>query len=137
MTPKPIFEIDGTKIRTLEDFFDEISRVLRPGVSWERNLDAFNDILRGGFSPPQIGGFVLRWNASDTSRERLSYPETVRELEKRLERCHPSNRESVRKQLAEAQQGRGAVVFDWLVDIIRDHGSAGNQSEDQIELILA
>lgn len=39
-------------------------------------LDAFNDILRGGFGTPE-GGFVLRWARSEISRKNLSYPETV------------------------------------------------------------
>src|SRR5262245_39633780 len=56
-----------------------LSQVLIPGAAWGRNLDAFNDILRGGFGTPE-GGFVLQWINSALSRERLGYPETVRRL---------------------------------------------------------
>jgi len=45
---KPIYEIDGERVQSLEAFYDEISRQLIPDVFWGRNLDAFNDILRGG-----------------------------------------------------------------------------------------
>lgn len=55
MDRKKIYEIDGAHFSTLEDFYDEISRVLIPGAYWGRNLDAFNDILRGGFSTPEEG----------------------------------------------------------------------------------
>jgi hypothetical protein len=27
-------------------------------------------------------------------------------------------------------------VFDWLVEIIRDHGAGGDQAEDNVELVL-
>src|ERR671911_2815289 len=86
------YEIDGKNFSTLEGFYDEISRVLIPGAWWGRNLDAFNDILRGGFVTPE-SGFTLRWLNHDVSRRRLGYDETVRQLELTLQRCHPSHRE--------------------------------------------
>jgi RNAse (barnase) inhibitor barstar len=64
------FEIDGANFSTLDEFYEEISRVLVPGVYWGRNLDAFNDILRGGFGTPS-GGFTLRWKNHELSRARL------------------------------------------------------------------
>jgi len=70
MEPQKSYEIDGSRFSTLEGFFDEVSDVLIPGMWWGRNLDAFNDILRGGFGTPE-GGFVLRWKRSTLSRQRL------------------------------------------------------------------
>jgi len=129
------YVIDGARFSTLEEFYDEISRVLIPGAYWGRNLDAFNDILRGGFGTPD-DGFVLRWQNSQISRQRLAYPETARQLQLRLQRCHPTNRECVRKELASAQRGRGPTVFDWLVEIIGEHGPGGIEAEDGVELQL-
>ena len=51
----PTVTIDGNAFRTLEEFYDEISRKLVPGASWGRNLDAFSDILSGGFGTPDGG----------------------------------------------------------------------------------
>lgn len=133
---KPVYEIDGRDFATLEEFYGVISRVLVPGAVWGHNLDAFNDILRGGFGTPK-GGFVLRWKNSSVSRERLGYPETVRQLESRLTRCHPSNRESVRQKRDHAQKQTGPTVFDWLVEIIGVHCEGGSEQEDGVELILA
>lgn len=130
------YEIDGQKLATLEDFYDEVSRVLIPGAAWGRNLDAFNDILRGGFGTPD-DGFTLRWKNHEMSRVRLGYGETVRQLERRLERCHPLNLESVRGDLERARAGEGATVFDWLVGIIRDHGEGGTEADDNVKLVLA
>jgi hypothetical protein len=130
------FEIDGRRFDTLEGFFDEISRVLIPDAEWGHNLDAFNDILRGGFGTPD-GGFVLRWINSDLSRQRLGYAETVRQLEKRLQRCHPTNRPSVAADLEDAKRGQGPTAFDWLLAILSVHATGGAEEEDGVELILA
>ena len=74
-----VYEIEGRRFHTLEEFFDEISAVLIPGAEWGRNLDAFNDVLRSGFGTPQ-GGFTIRWQDHALSRERLGYKETIRQL---------------------------------------------------------
>jgi RNAse (barnase) inhibitor barstar len=132
---KPAFEIDGSKFSTLEEFFEEISRVLIPGSYWGRNLDAFNDILRGGFGTPE-GGFTIKWKNSTMSRERLGYKETIRQLQLRLRRCHPSNRNWVGAELVAAGNGVGSTVFDWIIEIIRVHGSGGREAEDGVDLIL-
>ena len=86
-----VYEIDGQRFSTLEDFYAEVSRVVIPGADWGHNLDAFNDILRGGFGTPD-GGFTVRWLQHAVSRERLGYSETIRQLELRLARCHSANR---------------------------------------------
>lgn len=133
---KPVYEIDGSRFSTLEEFYDEVSRVLIPGAEWGRNLDAFNDILRGGFGTPD-GGFVLRWGNADVSRARLGQEETIRQLGLRLTRCHPSNRAHVAQQLASARLGEFDTVFEWLLEIIRVHGPGGDESDDGVDLVLA
>ena len=130
------YEIDGSRFSTLEGFFAEISEVLIPGEYWGHNLDAFNDILRGGFGTPEEG-FRLVWKNSDLSRERLGYSETVRQLRLRLTRCHPLNRESVTETLESALKKEGPTVFDWLVEIIKVHCSGGDEEEDNVELVLS
>jgi RNAse (barnase) inhibitor barstar len=132
---KAVYEIDGRDFATVEEFYDVVSRVLIPGAYWGHNLDAFNDILRGGFGTPE-GGFILRWKHAAVSRERLGYPETVRQLELRLSRCQPSNREWVGQDLEQARQGIGPTAFDWLVDIIEIHCAGGREQEDGVELII-
>jgi RNAse (barnase) inhibitor barstar len=128
------YEIDGTRFSTLEEFFAETDRAMQLG-RWGHNLDAFNDVLRGGFGTPEEG-FAIRWKNHSISKERLGYPETVRQLRLRLERCHPANRETVTRCLKDAEQGRNQTAFDWLVEIIRRHGPDGEEQEDRVELIL-
>ena len=121
---KLTYVIDGATFSTLEGFYDATSTVLIPGVYWGRNLDAFDDILGGGFGTTEAG-FVLVWKNSDLSRACLGYPETVRYLEQRVRKCHPSNVPRVREELARAKQGEGATLFDWLVQIIEDNAAWG------------
>src|SRR5690348_4215366 len=120
-----VYLIDGERFSTLEEFYSEIDRVMQFSP-WGHNLDAFNDILRGGFRTPE-GGFVIRWVNHNTSRHKLGYEETIRQLERGLERCHPSNRASVMEYVDEARRQVGPTVFDWLVEIIRRHGPAGSE----------
>ena len=129
------YEIDGENFSTLEEFYDEISRVVIPGADWGRNLDAFNDILRGGFGTPDEG-FALRWKNHAVSQQALGYEETTRQLELMLGRCHPNHRAEFRAELEDARAGRGPTVFEWLVEIIQIHGEGGGEAEDNVELVL-
>jgi RNAse (barnase) inhibitor barstar len=128
--------IDGREFSTLEEFAEHFSsRVLEGSHQWRGNLDGFNDILRGGFGTPEEG-FQLVWEHSDLSRRTLGYAETSRQLESRLQRCHPSNRNAVAAELQDAIDGKGPTVFDWLLEIIQDHGPGGVESEDGVVLEL-
>jgi len=118
------YQIDGSRFATLEGFYEEVARVLIPDASWGRNLDAFNDILRGGFGTPS-GGFVIDWKNHALSKERLGYDETVRQLEILLGICHPENRNKLLIDLERARSHQGPTVFDWLEDIIRIHYQGG------------
>ena len=131
-----VYEIDGRRFSTLEQFYEEVSRVLVSEADWGHNLDAFNDILQGGFGTPD-DGFVFRWSHHELSKERLGYTETVRQLQLRLASCHPTNRDLVGQNLTAAHARLGPTVFDWLVEIIRDHGSGGTQADDRVQLVLA
>ena len=131
-----IYEIDGAEFSTLEGFFSAFYRTATP--DWNPafpNLDGFNDVLRGGFGTPE-GGFTIRWKNHQISRERLGYPETVRQLERRFESCHPANRVAVAQRLEEARVQSGSTAFDWVVEIIREHGPGGKEEKDGVQLVL-
>ncbi|MGW1055914.1 barstar family protein [Streptomyces sp. NPDC002521] len=115
------YVLDGTQIKTLEDFWRVIGEAVNgPGGYFGRNLDSFADCLSGGFGTPDDGDFVVEWREHQVSREHLGHPETARQLEIRLSRCHPDNRPQVSAELTEARGGRGATVFDWLTEIFED-----------------
>ena len=48
---KQTITINGLNFSNVESFYDEIDRVLTKNLDWQtgHNLDAFNDLLRGGF----------------------------------------------------------------------------------------
>ena len=129
------YVIDGSQFSTLEEFARHFSARVLKDHHWNGNLDAFNDILRGGFGTPEEG-FSIVWYNSRMSRAALGYGETVTQLERRLSTCHPANRERVAGELDTAKRGEGPTVFDWLVEIIRDHGPGGEQSDDRVTLEL-
>jgi RNAse (barnase) inhibitor barstar len=129
------YTIDGTRFETLEGFFREIGGAVVPGANWGQSLDGLADVLNGGFGTPALG-FTLRWHHHAVSRERLGYPETVRQLELRLQKCPPDKRGVVMRQLAQAQSGTGPTVFDWLVQIVRAHGSGATHKTHAVELVL-
>jgi RNAse (barnase) inhibitor barstar len=135
MASLPEFVLDGASIDDLADFFAAITRTLML-TPWGTNLDAFNDILRGGFGTPE-SGFVLRWTGAEVSAERLGWPETIRFLEKKLTTCHPTNVPSVRADLEAARRRQGLTLFDMVVSIIRAHGPGGSEPEDNVHLVLA
>lgn len=88
---KPVLEIDGNDFADMAGFYREVSRVVLGNVDadWGRNLDAFNDILRGGFGSPP-GGFRLVWKNSDKSRADLPRFDVIVEI---LEDHGPNGRQ--------------------------------------------
>lgn len=117
------YAIDGDTTRTLEDFYATVGEAVNgPGGYFGTNLDALADCLVGGFGTPEDEDFVFVWVNSDAARNHLGYTETARQLRLRLSRCHPSNREWVARDLADAEQGMGPTVFGWLVAIFEERG---------------
>jgi RNAse (barnase) inhibitor barstar len=67
---KPSYLLDGADFHTLEELAAEFSERMLVDWKWNRNLNAFNDILRGGFGTPE-NGFIWCWKNSQLSRVRL------------------------------------------------------------------
>jgi RNAse (barnase) inhibitor barstar len=131
----PEIVLDGTSFDDLAGFFAAITRTLGL-TAWGRNLDAFNDILRGGFGTPD-GGFTLRWDRSDVSAQRLGWPETIKHLEEKLTTCHWSNVPLVEADLQAARRAEGQTLFAIILSIIAVHCPGGREAEDNVHLILA
>lgn len=115
-----VYSLSGAEITSLEEFWRVMGEAVNgPGGYFGRNLDALSDCLCGGFGTPEDDDFIVEWSDHQVSRLNLGYPETVRQLELRLARCHPTNRPTVRAKLNAARAGRGPTVFDWLVEIFQ------------------
>ncbi|MHC5083839.1 MAG: barstar family protein [Planctomycetota bacterium] len=71
---KKKFEIDGSSFNDLKSFYDEVEKVLCPNLDfrWGRNLNAFNDILLGGFGSFEPEETIdLVWKDSGKSKINL------------------------------------------------------------------
>lgn len=113
---------DADRFSSLKQFYDEVENVLTKGLDWKigRNLDAFEDLLRGGFGTFKYGEPIeLIWKHSEKSKKDLGWPATVRYLEAKLKTCHPTNRQAVKKDLVLAKSGKGETLFEILLDILR------------------
>jgi hypothetical protein len=130
----PVLVIDGANFSDFDGFAREFSRLLY-NYTWRGNLDAFNDLLRGGFGTPE-NGWVLRWLNSESSRAALGYEQTTRRLERLLLTCHPSSRSNIEARISIARRSEGPTLFDEIVEIIRGHGPCGTESEDRVLLEL-
>ena len=76
MDMREMFTIDGRRFSNMAGFYDEVEQVFICGLDWKigRNLNAFNDILRGGFGRHEYGQPIhIQW---------LAYEKSVRNLGK-------------------------------------------------------
>jgi len=120
------FIIDGSHFDSLDSFYDEIERVLCSDFHMGRNLNAFNDVLRGGFGKYEYEEPIdLTWRHSEKSRHDLGYKETVKYCRKSFFYCliagPYSNLSKIRDDLKRAKAGEGETIFDELIDIIKDN----------------
>lgn len=125
--------IDGNSFSDLSSFYDEVEQKLTCGLDWSigRNLDAFNDVLRGGFGMHEYGEpLELIWLNSSKSEHDLGYRETLKYLEAKLLSCHPSNVDSVQKDIRDLKSGNGRLLFAIVIGIIR------SPEHDHIKLSL-
>jgi RNAse (barnase) inhibitor barstar len=116
--------LDGNNFSTLEGFYNEVDKIFTRDLTWDtgHNLDAFNDILRGGFGVHEYGEPLdLIWKNSSKSRDDLGYIETIKDWERKLTRCHPENVEIVKNYLKLAKEHQGETLFDTIVEIIKLH----------------
>ena len=71
---KQIITINGDNFSDLETFYDEIDNVLTKDLDWKtgHNLNAFNDLLRGGFGVYEYEEPVkLVWTNFSNSKKTL------------------------------------------------------------------
>lgn len=58
------FILDGNKFDDLEGFYNEINKLLTKNIEFKaaHNLDAFNDLLRGGFGVHEYAEpIIIKW----------------------------------------------------------------------------
>lgn len=121
--------LDGNNFSTLEGFYEEIDKLLTKDLDWKtgHNLDAYNDLLRGGFGvhePDQP--LEIHWINSEKSRQDLGYPATEQYLQVRYNKCHPSNRKHFSEKLEACKNHQGPTLFDQIIEITLDTDNSGH-----------
>ena len=120
------FIIDGSSFNNLNSFYDELERVLCSNFHMGRNLNAVDDVLRGGFGKFEYEESIdLIWRNSQKSKHDLGHKETIKYLRKSLFYCFVagpySNISQLRKDLKKAKAGEGKTIFDELIEMIEDN----------------
>jgi RNAse (barnase) inhibitor barstar len=121
-TMKKEIIIDGNNFDSLDKFYNEIENKMTKGLDWKigRNLDAYNDILRGGFGVHDYEEPIkIKWINSGQSKKNLGQEETIKYLEEKIKRCHPTNTPSVQQDLENAKRGQGQTLFEFIIEITR------------------
>lgn len=116
--------IEGNGISDIPSFYAEINRVFMTGEDWHLgySLDAFNDLLYGGFGAIKSNEPVkLLWKNMEKSREALGYAATKQYYEEKLVAGPVFNTEHFRMKLEALNNGTGQTYFDMLLEIIAGH----------------
>lgn len=117
-------EIDGSAINDIASFYKEINRVFMVGESWQigQSLDAFNDLLFGGYGALQGAESVdLVWHHLDHSRKALGYQTTRAYYLDKLRPESPYNKQWFAEKLVALESGHGETYFDIIMSIIAEH----------------
>lgn len=116
--------IDGNLISDIPSFYGELNRVFMTGEDWTlgNSLDAFNDLLYGGFGAIESNEpVILVWKQMEKSRQALGYEATKQYYEEKLLPGSPFDKEHFREKLDALNKGEGQTYFDILLDIIAEH----------------
>lgn len=87
------FILDGNNFSDMEGFYREIDKLLTKNLQWKtgHNLDAFNDLLRGGFGVHEYNEpITIRWINYAKSKKDLGDKMALILLEIMLD-CNNSN----------------------------------------------
>lgn len=118
--------INGNNFSSLAEFYNEIDKVLTNNLDWQtgHNLNAFNDILRGGFGVHEYDeDIIIEWINSEKSKQDFGYKETILYYEKTLLTCLPTNKKHMKKCLIDARKNQGNTIFEIITEIINEHSN--------------
>ena len=86
------FILDGNRFDSMEGFYCEIDRLLTKDLTWKtgHNLNAYNDLLRGGFGVHEYGEpIIIQWLNYEKSKRDLGEAQFWRIVEVTLD-CNQS-----------------------------------------------
>jgi len=116
--------INGDNFSDLESFYNEIDRVLTKDLDWDtgHNLDAFNDLLRGGFGVYEYEEPIkLIWKNISKSKTDLGLEATKKWYERKITENKNENQQFFKDKLKELTDKKGQTLFDIIIEIISEH----------------
>ena len=118
--------IDGNEFSNMDEFYKFVDKTFSNGEEPCTNMDAFVDFLRGGFGKHKYYEPIkITWINNAKSKKDLGYAETIKYLKKRLARCHPSNKESIQKEIDLAEKNEGKTMYDEIIECINGLNNNG------------
>ena len=116
--------LDGTRIRDIPSFYDEINRIFMVGVGWTLgpSLDALDDMLYGGYGALDGDApATLVWTEFEANREALGVETTRQYLLGKLAQPERFNSAHFQRALDALEAGTGQTYFDIVLEIIGAH----------------
>ncbi|MCE7065035.1 ribonuclease inhibitor [Dyadobacter sp. CY326] len=118
------FIINGNSIQDIASFYEEINRLFMADEDWKigNSLDAFNDLLYGGFGALRnVDSAEIVWLSIDKSSEALGIATTRNYYMDKLKPDSPFNKKHFEEELVRLENGTGETYFDTIIEIIREH----------------
>lgn len=116
--------INGSNFLDLESFYDEKDRILTKDLDWDtgHNLDAFNDLLRGGFGVYEYEEPIrLIWEIFSKSKSDLGLEATKKWYERKISESKTENQQFFTDKLRQLTDNNGQTLFDIILEIIKGH----------------
>ena len=117
-------EINGDNFQDIEGFYEELNHLLMKDENWklEASLDAFNDLLYGGFGAiKDYDELEIIWLNSEKSKEDLGFETTKSYYRHKLEHPEIYSSKFAQEKLEELESGKGQTYFEILLEIISEH----------------
>jgi RNAse (barnase) inhibitor barstar len=115
--------IEGHRINTLDDFYDQIEEFLEQGeCPWGRNLDSLEEIVQTAFNytdDATINVTGILWEEASNSKEKLGKAETVKWLKNKLQASSGvEHQKHFSQRIQQVIDGKEATLFDIVKDIL-------------------
>ena len=125
--------INADNFSDLATFYDEIDSVLTKNLDWKtgHNLNAFNDLLRGGFGVFDYEEpITLIWKNISKSKRDLGFEPTKKYYERKIADRSTFNIQYFEDELKKLTDKNGQTLFDIIVEIISEHKHIRFKMED-------
>ena len=120
-----IVYFDGAAANSRAGFYEEVERNFASNLSWKigRNLNAFNDVLRGGFTFHDYDEkVVIHWQSCAKSIRGLDGKSMVAEYEEFFNLSTPLDRTAILALLKKGNRCKGGAFFPMVCELIVENG---------------